>query len=399
MDLIIIGFCGFVDYDYDYDYDWVTSHPAFKTTPPPGMVGGDIGDGQRVRARVRDTSLKYKGISNLLKRRIEAGDYAITPFPGEMQLAAEMGVSRKTIRRALQALIDEGLLKRAPNRRLVVSRPDARKMIGFLAPGFASMGFDAWRIAVENAARERNLMMRTVDYFHDDDAVINDALEGLDGVFVILGSDSSREIWTERLGKSDAIRGAVIDYDLSADGIVSLVLHPPRWVEILLDYLFGLGHRHIDCFNVQPPDSVIHERIAVWRSWCKRKGVTGELVGNPVRVSESVFPRAVEDMERWIAERDPAGTALFCTTEAGAMGAARALVNRRFTIGRDVSLCCSNEEAMARYSIPTLTTLATADRRPFIEICLDWMQQGRPWSGPKLLEPKSASLLIGESTG
>jgi DNA-binding LacI/PurR family transcriptional regulator len=344
--------------------------------------------------------MKFKGIADLLRRRIAAGDYAINTFPGEIQLSEEMGVSRKTIRRSLQMLIDEGLLVRAPSRRLVVNRqgnhPGARKLIGFLAPSFASLEIDQWRVAAEQVARKRNVLLRTVDYEHDEDPSITDALEGLDGVFVLLSSDSSRGVWHSRLSKHKAV---VLNTNMSDADIVSVVLHPPRFIDILLDYLKDLGHRRIDCFNIQPIDSVITRRIAVWRDWCDRNGVEGHLIGEPVRAYHSTYPWAVSAMEQIIRDGQLRASAVLCTTEAGAIGAARAMANRRIAIGKEVSLCCTNEEGLARYFIPTLTTLETHDPAPFLQHCLEWMIGEITWTGPKCLEPKSANLLIGESTG
>jgi DNA-binding LacI/PurR family transcriptional regulator len=346
--------------------------------------------------------LKYKKVADTLRRRISAGDYAINTFPGEIQLAEEMGVSRRTIRLSLQILMDEGLLTRAPSRRLVVNRsgnhPGVRKVIGFLAPCFASLHSENWRVEVESAARARNLVMRTVDYMHDEDSVISDALEGLDGVFLMLSGGSARHIWQERLKKSQ-VRAVSIDFDLSEAGIVSLVLYPPRWIEILLEHLRKLGHRRIDCLNVQPIDAVITRRISIWRNWCDKNHIEGHLVGQPVPSFVNPYSQAVESIENYLEENTAKATALLCTTEAGAMGAARALTNKGLSIGRDISICCTNEEALARYFIPSITTLAAADRQPFINQCLDWMEGNHTWKGSKLLEPPSPKLFLGESTG
>jgi DNA-binding LacI/PurR family transcriptional regulator len=313
-----------------------------------------------------------------------------------------MGVSRRTVRQSLQVLIEEGLLTRAPSRRLVVNRtgnhPGLRKVIGFLAPCFASPYSEAWRVDVERVARERGLVMRTVDYMHDHDPVITDAFEGLDGVFLMIGGGSSQQIWQERLEKG-RVKAAVIDFDMSAAGVVSIVLHPPRWIEVLLDHLLQLGHRHIDCLNVQPIDAVITRRIAVWRNWCDRNNIEGHLIGEPVPNFVNPYSQAVECVEQYCAGGRLKASALLCTTESGAMGAARAFTNQRIAIGSKISLCCTNEETIARFFIPSLTTLAAPDRHPCIETCLDWMENKSPWKGPALLEPSAPSLFLGESTG
>lgn len=65
-----------------------------------------------------DTPLPlYHKVYLLLKQRLAAGEYAHdVPMPGENALAAEYGVSRLTIRRSLETLEDEGLIRRRQGR-------------------------------------------------------------------------------------------------------------------------------------------------------------------------------------------------------------------------------------------------------------------------------------------
>jgi DNA-binding GntR family transcriptional regulator len=53
----------------------------------------------------------YKDVSDAIRARITAGDWAATGrLPGEASLAAEYGVARETLRRALSDLRDDGLI-------------------------------------------------------------------------------------------------------------------------------------------------------------------------------------------------------------------------------------------------------------------------------------------------
>ena len=61
-------------------------------------------------------------ISRVLRDRITTGIYQINEFlPPEVLLAAEFNLSRHTIRAAMRALVDEGLIKRQAGRGTVVS--------------------------------------------------------------------------------------------------------------------------------------------------------------------------------------------------------------------------------------------------------------------------------------
>lgn len=55
----------------------------------------------------------YLQIHNELKRQIEFGKYKVgDKIPAERELAVEFGVSRMTLRQAVQTLADEGILER-----------------------------------------------------------------------------------------------------------------------------------------------------------------------------------------------------------------------------------------------------------------------------------------------
>jgi len=55
----------------------------------------------------------YIQIHNQLRENIENGHWKVgQKIPAERELAAEFGVSRMTLRQAIQTLVDEGVLER-----------------------------------------------------------------------------------------------------------------------------------------------------------------------------------------------------------------------------------------------------------------------------------------------
>lgn len=72
---------------------------------------------------------KYHSVYLVLKERLRDGVYDIR-VPGEMELMGEFGVSRATVRKALENLSTEGLIERSAGRgtrRLQPEAPSARK--------------------------------------------------------------------------------------------------------------------------------------------------------------------------------------------------------------------------------------------------------------------------------
>ncbi|WP_214321729.1 GntR family transcriptional regulator [Nonomuraea sediminis] len=66
----------------------------------------------------------YKQLAAILKARILRGDWLPNrPIPSEARLVQEYGLARTTVRRAIQVLVDEGILFVMPQRGTFVSPP------------------------------------------------------------------------------------------------------------------------------------------------------------------------------------------------------------------------------------------------------------------------------------
>lgn len=77
---------------------------------------------------------KYHQIYLVLREQLEEGRYA-AGVPGEMLLMKQFGVARVTVRKALERLVGEGLIERAPGRGTVPvarseAQPDLRRDLG-----------------------------------------------------------------------------------------------------------------------------------------------------------------------------------------------------------------------------------------------------------------------------
>lgn len=344
---------------------------------------------------------KSNQVLSILERRIRHGDYLGQDLPAERELALEIGVSRMTARKAVQRLVESGLLQRQPNGRVAVSKgkEEGALRVAFLVPTLTSMDVELWRMGLEHVAHKFNASMRTILYVHWDDPAILEALDAFDGVFLNPNSEPIPERIVERL--REARRGvAILGRDMSAMGLPSVDLFPPAAVQQLLDHLAALGHRTIDCFNIQTVDSVIAARIEQWNLWRAANQMEGRLLGDPVRPYMDV-PRAqaYQQMNKLLDEGWN-GTALCCTTAPAAIGAMRALRDRKIEVGKDVSVGVINDEGMGRYLSPSLTSIEMPEPDSYLAVCLDWMRrQGSGWMGPLLLQANKLSLFVGESTG
>ncbi len=338
---------------------------------------------------------------DLIRKRLEHGDHPAGALPGERQLALELGLSRPTVRKAVQQLADEGLLTRGTNGRLRVAGKLSAElrapMIAFLHPGRIGGESALWRDGVHDAAELRDAVVRSLGYAHYGDPVISTALNGFDGVFLLpLTDEKIPGPLLRRLVASPA-RVVLLDQDETAVGLRSVIVFPFASGDKLLAHLHGLGHTRIDCLNIHARNPVIEARIAGWRGYLERHGLQGELISKPDRHG------SLEAAYRFVSGRLKRGLmpapAIFGTTVHAAIGTMRALHEQGLRVGRDVSVCAVNDEGLGPFLVPSLTSLRTPPRGRYLAKAVEWMARRVEWPEPTLVQPRDAPLFVGESTG
>lgn len=338
----------------------------------------------------------------MIRKRVRHADHAAYRLPGERGLAIELGLSRQTIRRAIDQLIDEGLLLRGETGRLGVNPAlaadgrDPRPLIAFLNPGGVSAETQLWRDGILGALRNHDVVMRSLSYEHYSDPAISAALEGFDGIFFLPIASEPTPPWLAARMVAARARVVVLDQDESAARLRSVIVFPFAAGHKLLDHLRALGHRRIDCFNIQPHNPVIVARIAIWREHLERHGLSGELLNHP---SNGTLAAAHRIFLRHLATGVQSGSALYCTSAIAAIGCMRAAHEHGLRIGGDLSVCAVNDEGFGPYLIPSLTSLSATPRTQYLRKAAAWLLSGKGWATPSLHQPADAPLFIGESTG
>lgn len=347
---------------------------------------------------------KYKQITQLLGQRIAHSDYVLQDFPTDRDLAQEVGASKVTVRKAVQHLIDEGLLTRQPNGRPTIKRDGhtgKRSLhIALLTVAYPSPVLERWHQVIGPLVSERDWMVRTVGFTHFADPVIQQTLDNFDGIFVVPAAEDPPEhlINPLRASRHPVI---VLGEDWSSWGVRSLLLTSPAGVQVLLHHLRQNGHKQVMCLNTEPGQKIIRQRIEQWQLWAVAYGQPAELIDRPVASFESSIWQAYQVMNERLHAGALEASAIYCTSAGAARGAMRALHEHGLTIGKDISLCAAIDHGgTAPLWTPSLTSLTEPDAKPYVSVCLDWMAQGgRDWQGPMLVEPRETPLFQGESTG
>lgn len=343
---------------------------------------------------------KYPYIVQTLRQRILNGDYNITSFPAEAVLATEFDVSYMTARRAVQALVQEGLIHRRPYGAVEINR-DANSgglhmQIAYLMPTFPSEQFQRWMRAISTVANEQGLLVRVVQYTHWNDPILTDTIDRFDGVFLFPTTEPIPPHVAQRL--KAAQRLVALDSDLSELGIPSLRLIAPERIHALLDHLRDRGYQRIDYLNTQPVDALHAEIVEQYELWLRQHQYAGQLRNCPVSPYGSGLIQAYEVMRDLLASGSFTATALVCTPFPGALGAIRALYEAGMHVGSDVGVCAFCGEGTAAYHVPSITTLHDPDFAPYVRPCIEWMQGKREWDGPLVMLIDDIPVCCGEST-
>ena len=337
---------------------------------------------------------------SVIKRRIREGDYFVDTIPGERRLAAETGVSYMTARRAVQQLLEEKVLIRQASGLLEV-HPDYTGRINpaevvLLYPAYPSSYLTQLRVLVSEAAMRRGLSLRPGQFVHWDEQSLVDVVAQAKGTLVI----PYGPVIPKRLVKHFTDNKVVIlDGDFTSDGLPSIRLFSDNCIERVLDHLWKLGHRRIDCINTQNRNPEIDRRIDIWQRWLNRRRGKGMLHDDPAPVFSDPTIFAYQLMTRLVANRQYEATAFIATTCPAAIGAIRACYERDIEVGSDLSICAVNLEHPAEFFCPSITGLKTPDLSEVLGKCFEWFASDKPWRSPKLLEPHGSNLFVGESTG
>ncbi|OGV53350.1 MAG: hypothetical protein A2X45_17350 [Lentisphaerae bacterium GWF2_50_93] len=339
---------------------------------------------------------KHITAAERLIRRIQNGDYYVRGIPSERELAEEIGVSRMTARKAVKKVLDDGHLFRLPNGRLQIRSGNTRPQIALLASAYPSTETEGWNINLSKLSREFDFLLRPVYYYHNDDPVIKSTIERFDCTFFLpscLPDNLIPEL--KKCGKPFFI----LNSDWSRFGMPSILLFPPVFVNKLMDHLSSLGHRRIDCLNVQPDTGVISDRIGQWKSWNDGHGFKGRLFNEPIAPYTDPYPVAYNLVDRLISRGKFDTKALLCISEPAALAAMCAMIDHGIRPGKDVSVCVAGTGMRPESFRPSLTSLNGVDPVPFLVTCIKWiLKKNRRWTGPLLLQPENIDVNIRQST-
>lgn len=312
----------------------------------------------------------YVQITERIRSRIERGE--LRPhdrIPPELQLAADLSVSRGTVRQAMDLLVRDGLLYRIQGKGTFVSvdakTPETR-VIGFIAP-YRSDPLTAGILhGAEQVLTEEHVGIVVLHSEHTPELerkllerLLQHGAEGLilfplarEGEYIDLNSTLPHGFPVVVIDRR--LRGVPAD-TVTSDNVEGGYL--------ATRHLLDLGHRKIVCVTIPDRPSSVEDRIRGYEMAMHESGLFPLAA---VALSGSGKPtNTVPDYDREdfaaidrLFQSDARPTAVFCVNDFVAIGLMRHLKDASVSVPGDVSIVGFDDIPLAAFHEVSLTTIA-----------------------------------------
>jgi len=307
---------------------------------------------------------KTGNLAQTIRESVATGAYRSgAALPSEREYQDQFGLSRTTVRRAIQLLVDEGLVvRRAGSGTFVTGYRSAAlentPTMSLIIPTFSNPLYTEMIDGIEQDARQRGLRLLTSQsgYSIESESQQLLAMAGdatIRGAIVVpstVDSATAGALSFVRAGKPLVYLGRWPD-GIAADGATANYFTAAR---AAVDHLIGLGHRDI-AYVEGAPHLPGFSLLDGYQSALKaaRLPQRRDLVRIVDLPSEEAGKAAVEAM---LAEK-VAFTAVFARNDVLASGVVHALRAAGSRIPEDVSVASVNDSLLARAMAPPLSSV------------------------------------------
>lgn len=228
--------------------------------------------------------MKRDQVSQAIRDAIIRGDFPRGALlPSERQLAIQFGISRLTLRRAIEPLVKDGTLENQPGRGTLVPDQAADdstrlpwKIVALVLPDISNRFFAEVAESVEYAALQQGyqiLLCNSRHQSHLEDFHLRQLAEhGVDGVLFAHDPHLEMPRAFERL-EAAGIPTVLLFASQRPAHCDVITLDDRSGVEQGLRYLTSLGHRHIGFVRPLEP-GLIHEREKHYLEFLRQHSLT-----------------------------------------------------------------------------------------------------------------------------
>jgi GntR family transcriptional regulator, arabinose operon transcriptional repressor len=307
-----------------------------------------------------DTTPRHQQVYNRLLEQIQAGRWQVgEKIPSELELAADLGVAKLTIHRAVQTLAREGWVSRRVGRGTYVlgrvNKPALRRVVlSFGASAANVLGSDyygsLYRGIIAGLGPEVELIL-------SPDAFGTNPLPPADGVLVI-APRADAQPGLEALIQSE-VPTVLIGAHWPTLPLPTVDSDNQAAAEQACAYLAELGHERLALLYSEPETANVRDRIAGFSAEAKRRGLT--LTQHEARAS---WELTCDEKASLLASVRGGTTAIFAAGYYLSLNVLNTLREAGYSVPADVSVVGFDDPVSAALVYPPLTTL----RQPLFEM-------------------------------
>lgn len=348
-------------------------------------------------------------LADQLRQFIDAGKLVDGErLPSERQLAEDIGLSRMTVRRAIDLLIDEHSVYRIAGSGTYVGfqQKETSKLatLGLIVPTLANAFFGEVSDVIQREASLKGyqLMVGRSEFDTDNEArYLQQFAENpsVRGVLIVPSTDQENDSSYERLRSSQTpfvfvVRpdGVNAEEEIEADAVMTNHRQGARKV---VQHLIDLGHRRIAYIGAARPRKDNH-----------KAGYIQALQEAGIPIDEQLIVTTADNAEdaglvgtQMLLERDIEFTAIFARIDTTALKVLSELRHAGIRVPEDVSLVGFDNTQLAQHIQPTLTSVdhsLSEIGRLAIWLLLDRLEEH--YDGPARKVIISPRVVIREST-
>lgn len=315
---------------------------------------------------------EYARLAQALREAVEQGEYAPgTLVASEHELARKHGLSRVTVRRATDLLIEEGLLERRPGKGLYVreAEAEATRIVKVI------VGNLAWEPSVQLArgaqqiARSCGAEIQVYDAHGSQrenlESLLNLPKNGASGAILMALHTPDFNEAVIRV-KAAGFPLVVADYQSGEIPVPAVAADNYQGGALAGRHLAGLGHTRV-AFVGDCGASTVRARLDGFRDALAEAGIAlprASIVDITPEDTLSDWSEMVRQAMRNVLKGPVRPTAIFCSCDAVARACYRVCESLKIRIPHDLSLVGFDDDPLAEWLSPPLTTV----RQPFAEM-------------------------------
>lgn len=307
-----------------------------------------------------DTTPRHQQVYNRLLEQIQTGSWPVgQKIPSELELAADLGVAKLTIHRAVQTLAREGWVTRSVGRGTYVTArvaaPTLRRVVlSFGASAANVLGSDYY------GSLYRGILAGLgpqVELILSPEAFGTSPLPPADGVLVIAPRAEAQPGLRALI--ASGVPTVLIGAHWPALSLPTIDSDNHAAAEQAVAYLAELGHERLALLYSEPETTNVRDRIAGFCQEAQRRGLP--LTQHEARTSWELTD---EEKAGLLASVQGGTTAIFAAGYYLALNVLNTLREAGYRVPTDVSVVGFDDPVSAALVYPPLTTL----RQPLFEM-------------------------------